>query len=116
MKTRDCKDCIAGVAHQHLNPADTKAASVDSAIGMLVTDNEVTAKRALCFLQGRLGASALGWFYKEGFYNVVVVGSPSDFMGGEAYFHNLKQMLDTVLHTDLSLTGRPLEAYQEVSL
>jgi hypothetical protein len=119
---KDCKDCIAGVAHQclvPLNPEDTKALKVNSAVGMLVTDDEIKAKRALNFLQGRLGALALGWFYKEGFYNVLVIGSPDDymFMGGEEGFHDLKGMVDTIVSTDLRHQNmRPIEAYQEVSL
>jgi hypothetical protein len=105
-----------------LTSEDSKALRVDAAIGMLVTDDEIMAKRALNFLKGRFSIRDLGWCYKEGYYTVYIIGKPADFSFGdtemgEKYCHQLKQLLDTNIHTDLQHTRMvALEVFQEVSL
>jgi hypothetical protein len=89
---------------------------IDDAIGMLVTENELQARRALNFLLGRFGTKALGWFYKEGFYNIVIIGRAEDYAGGEQYFHHLKKVLDTWISADVMPSSLPVECFQEVSL
>jgi hypothetical protein len=103
--------------HDDISPEDTVAIKCDAAIGMLVTADEMMARRALTVLCGRFSMKDLGWFYKEGFYNVVIIGKPSDFMGREHYFHDLKQRLDAICNTNLKASAQlMLSVFQEVSL
>jgi hypothetical protein len=89
---------------------------VDNAIGMVVTQSEDEARRTINFLRGRFSYNSIGWFYKEGCYNVLIIGKPEDFVGGEEYFHYLKGILDKYLHDELMPSSLPLEVFQEVYL
>jgi hypothetical protein len=90
--------------------ADTRL-RVSEATGMLCTDNERQAHRALNFLLGYYGIRNIGWSYKEGYYEVWVL-----FLLDESHSGAIKETLDTQLGTDLKLNHVPLTAFQEVML